>query len=221
MQVDTLTTALQPGDGLLLCSDGLTRYVKDSELPRALPNYSALGIENLVGLARARGGADNITALVVSMMAPNQRINLSMPTKALRKFSFLEGCTLDEIRAFWNLMDMQTVTSGETIFSEGEDGDNFYLLAEGLVELHRADRCLATINPGEPFGEMALVAENMRTSTAIAIEDCRLLSIGRHRFFQLLCEQSPLASHLLLRMFENAVRIVRKQNIRIAEHHLA
>ena len=118
---------------------------------------------------------------------------------------------------FWNLTEVRGFQSGETIFSEGEHADEFFLLAEGHVELHRAGSCLAAIHPGDPFGEMALVAENMRTSTAIAVDDCRVLTIGRHRFYQLLCEQSALASHLLHRMFENAVGIVRKQNILIAD----
>jgi CRP-like cAMP-binding protein len=140
-----------------------------------------------------------------------------MPTRALRKFSFLEGCTLSELRAFWNLVDVKSFEAGNTIFNEGDNADDFFLLAEGMVELHRADRCLAVVYAGEPFGEMALTAQNHRTTTAIAINDCKALVLRRHRFFQLIREQSPLANHMLLRMFANAVQIVQKQNIKIAD----
>jgi PPM family protein phosphatase len=62
--------ALKQGDRFLLCSDGLTGHVEDSEigpLLAALPPDLATRI--LVDLANLRGGADNITVLVVDVLA--------------------------------------------------------------------------------------------------------------------------------------------------------
>jgi protein phosphatase len=60
---------LQPGDLLLLCSDGLTDLVSDSEIMSSLVTRS-LGdaLEELVLLANRRGGHDNIT--IVSLRVP-------------------------------------------------------------------------------------------------------------------------------------------------------
>jgi hypothetical protein len=64
--IDLYEVALEPGDLLLLCSDGLTRHVEDgeiaAELGRGLPAASA---ECVVLLARERGGEDNITVAIV------------------------------------------------------------------------------------------------------------------------------------------------------------
>lgn len=64
--IDLYEVALEPGDLLLLCSDGLTRHVEDgeiaAELGRGLPATAA---ETLVQLARERGGEDNITVAIV------------------------------------------------------------------------------------------------------------------------------------------------------------
>jgi protein phosphatase len=64
--IDLFEVDLEPGDLLLLCSDGLTRHVNDGEiaaiLGRELP---AVATEALVSLARERGGEDNITVAVV------------------------------------------------------------------------------------------------------------------------------------------------------------
>jgi protein phosphatase len=64
--IDLYDVALEPGDLLLLCSDGLTRHVDDSEiaaiLGREQPPASA---ETLVHMARERGGEDNITVAIV------------------------------------------------------------------------------------------------------------------------------------------------------------
>ena len=217
VQVDTVSTEISPGDGLLLCSDGLTRYVIDAEIPRALPNYSAMAIENLVGLARARGGGDNITALVIGVINPKQHIQSNIPTKLLRELPFLEGCTLDELRSFWNISEIRDIESGSTVFQESTSADEIYFLVDGIIELHRGERCIDVIYPGQPFGNFSLVSDNLRMVTAIAEDNCTLLCLGRHRFFQLLNEQSPIANRILLQMFNNTVNIVRKQNIPMSE----
>lgn len=64
---DRLTVELEPGDRLLLCSDGLTGPLAVDEIEATLagtPNPQAAA-EQLVHLANAAGGADNVTALVV------------------------------------------------------------------------------------------------------------------------------------------------------------
>ena len=60
--------ALQPGDKLLLCSDGLTDLVEDDEI-RAAVNQNApqAATEKLILLARQRGGFDNITIVLVEI----------------------------------------------------------------------------------------------------------------------------------------------------------
>lgn len=65
VQVDTRMLHLQPGDGFLLCSDGLHGYLRNEEIP----GLYALGLEEgaarAIDLANERGGKDNITALFV------------------------------------------------------------------------------------------------------------------------------------------------------------
>ena len=64
--IDLYEVALESGDLILLCSDGLTRHVSDDEiaaiLGRELPDAA---VETLVRLARERGGEDNITVAVI------------------------------------------------------------------------------------------------------------------------------------------------------------
>jgi protein phosphatase len=69
VDVDTYSQALQAGDVLLLCSDGLTNHVEDEELARIVlelpdPDEAAT---RLVALANERGGRDNISAIVVQV----------------------------------------------------------------------------------------------------------------------------------------------------------
>jgi len=58
---------LLPGDSLLLCTDGLTKHVSDSEIETVLARTDSAEVtsRNLVGDALARGGTDNVTVVVV------------------------------------------------------------------------------------------------------------------------------------------------------------
>jgi PPM family protein phosphatase len=67
VEVDTLSEQLEPGDVVLLCSDGLFNHVRDEEIARiALEQPIAdRACEQLVALANERGGRDNISVVIV------------------------------------------------------------------------------------------------------------------------------------------------------------
>jgi protein phosphatase len=67
VEADLFAAELGPGDRILLASDGLIRYVPDGELAvlAAPPQPLAAACAGLIELTRARGGADNITCLLV------------------------------------------------------------------------------------------------------------------------------------------------------------
>jgi protein phosphatase len=66
VQVDRDLLTVRSGDTFLLCTDGLTELVDDEELTRALLDQSpAAAVDHLIGLAKTRGGRDNITVVVI------------------------------------------------------------------------------------------------------------------------------------------------------------
>jgi len=83
---DPWSELLQPGDRLLLCSDGLTNVVTDDELAQAVDAYPPQeAARHLVDLANQRGGPDNITVVIVAMPGqpdPAFHAQETMPTDA-------------------------------------------------------------------------------------------------------------------------------------------
>jgi serine/threonine protein phosphatase PrpC len=67
VQVDVRVVDTQPGDGFLLCSDGLHGYLEDDEIPAILELGPAVATRHFIDLANKRGGRDNITALVIEL----------------------------------------------------------------------------------------------------------------------------------------------------------
>lgn len=65
-QIDLFNFTLTPGDVLILCSDGLTKYVDDKEIAQALQLESAeKSARKLIAMANERGGADNISVAII------------------------------------------------------------------------------------------------------------------------------------------------------------
>ncbi len=69
VEVDVLTVEIQPGDKLLLCSDGLHGYVQEpADLAYLLSLDVQAAAEEAIRFANAHGGKDNITAVVVELL---------------------------------------------------------------------------------------------------------------------------------------------------------
>lgn len=72
------------------------------------------------------------------------------------------------------------------MFAEGDEGDKFYLVAQGAVDLNREGKPLAEAGPGGYLGEGALLDAGRRSATAQASCDETLLySLSRDSFRQL------------------------------------
>ena len=78
------------------------------------------------------------------------------------------------------------VPAGQTLFREGETGADMYILESGAVEISRGGSVLATLEAGDFFGEMAILEDQPRFTTATARTDVRVLRIERASFADLL-----------------------------------
>lgn len=76
VQVDTSVWEVEPGDSYLLCSDGLHGYLQLDEIANILEDGGQVAVDQLIDLANARGGKDNITAIIVEVSGLNPQDKL-------------------------------------------------------------------------------------------------------------------------------------------------
>jgi serine/threonine protein phosphatase PrpC len=70
IEVDTFEHVLEPGDAILLCSDGLSNQVSEDELSRVISEETPYeAVTELVELANRYGGPDNITAVLLKLQS--------------------------------------------------------------------------------------------------------------------------------------------------------
>lgn len=95
--------------------------------------------------------------------------------------------------------------AGQTIFSEGEGGDVMYVVVEGGVNLSVHGTLVETLAPGGMFGEMALLGNESRAATAVAVSDCKLSPIDEKRFLFLI-QQTPYFALQMMRVMADRLR---------------
>ncbi len=103
---------------------------------------------------------------------------------------------------FRNAQRTMNVPAGETIFREGDVGEEMYGIIEGEVELRTTNRVVATLGADDIFGEMAIVDSSPRMATAVAVTDTALAVIDRHRFLFLVHETPMFALSVMSSMAE-------------------
>ncbi|ESQ82466.1 cyclic nucleotide-binding protein [Asticcacaulis sp. AC466] len=105
-----------------------------------------------------------------------------------------------------------SLPGGSQLFSAGDESDHLYLLRSGRLGAFRHDEdhdelsLIGIIRPGEPVGEMSLIAGTQHTSTVIALRDSDLLAMPRDDFFAAMESRPELTLALSKKMIERAKR---------------
>src|ERR1044071_6382301 len=111
----------------------------------------------------------------------------------------------DDRRALAEVGGLVRLGEGETLFRAGEPGESLYLVRTGEVELSIQDNVgqkitLDTASRGDFFGEIALLDEESRTATAVALTDTELIELDRGDLLLLFSKQPDAALHMLAAM---------------------
>jgi MFS family permease len=84
-------------------------------------------------------------------------------------------------RLSWQVAEVD-VPAGTVLIREGERGDRFSLIERGIVSVTMGGAPVATLGPGDYFGEIALLRNVPRTATVAADSDLSLLTLEREQF---------------------------------------
>ena len=204
VEVDTFDFDILPGDRFLICSDGMYAYVDEDALPKQLADGEIKEVpRRLVEQANARGGHDNITAVVLRVGETASAELMPRTTEVSLKLEVLKGMQMFRYLAYKelvrvsNIAEMVEVDPTKVIFTAGQPGDAMYVVVSGSVRLTKDEKTVADLGKGHHFGEMALVDRSTRSLTATAMESTRLLMITRKEFYEIIKREPEAATKIL------------------------
>jgi cGMP-dependent protein kinase len=116
----------------------------------------------------------------------------------LRKVELLSGLTEDQFNKVVNAVEVVPYKSKDCIITKGTEGNIFYMIKEGRVQVTDTGNSKfvdATLNPGDYFGERALMTGDLRNANIYATTDVVLFAIDRETFNTTLGNLSDLLSH--------------------------
>ncbi|HBB86802.1 MAG TPA: cyclic nucleotide-binding protein [Blastocatellia bacterium] len=118
---------------------------------------------------------------------------------AIRMFDHLNE---DDRVALANVIDELKVPAGHTLFQAGDPGDSLFIMQSGAIELFIKDTAgqkivLTTAQPGDMFGELAMLDTGPRTATALALSESDVLVLDRGDLILLFQRKPEAALHML------------------------
>ena len=127
--------------------------------------------------------------------------------QTLASIPIFSECSKKELKAISKLVTPVQVHAGKTLVTEGDPGREFMIIASGTATVRRNGRKVASLGPGDFFGELAVLAGVPRTATVVADTDMTVEALNRAEFSALLDESPALAKKILLgavkRLYEN------------------
>ena len=104
-----------------------------------------------------------------------------------------------------------TYRRGKTVFLQGAPSDAMYIIESGSVEVSRSLDGVAFIDAiygkGDFFGEMSLLQNDVRSTTAIAICDTLLTKLNRDNFIERLKQDPFMSFNLLKKLIQRIHRV--------------
>lgn len=153
--------------------------------------------------------------------------------KHIASIPFFEGLPTEQIEDISMIVTDQVFDRGQIIFSEGDDGNGFYVVVSGRVKIFKLspegkEQILHIFGPGDPFGEVAVFAGQHFPANAEAMESSRIFFFPRESFAALIRDNPSLALNMLailskrLRRFANLIDDLSLKEVpgRLAAHLL-
>jgi CRP/FNR family transcriptional regulator, cyclic AMP receptor protein len=135
----------------------------------------------------------------------------------LRSVPLFAGLEQGELERFSQVAVPRSFPAGTRVFHEGDSSDACYIVSEGSFRVTREHSdgraiTLATLGPGEIFGELAMLDGDTRSASAESITDGTLLALPANDVRSLLGRNPEIA----LKLVAGLVRRLRAANMRLS-----
>lgn len=140
-----------------------------------------------VALATSGAVVVGATALATLRLAPSRVLDEPPPAAVFHRLADDEvfaSLPLPALERLARSAEELHVTEGHVLTRQGEPGDRYYVLVAGSVDVHVNGVAHERMTAGMSFGEVAVLHDIPRLATVTALDDVRVLCIGRDAFLE-------------------------------------
>jgi len=127
---------------------------------------------------------------------------MSNKADTISKSPLFNGIPPDQLAALSRISVERAFNKGETVFSEGDEGNGFFIVASGLIKIFKLspegkEQILHIVGPGEPFGEVPVFTGQPFPANADVLINSRLIFFPRKAFIGLVTQNPSLSLNML------------------------
>lgn len=140
---------------------------------------------------------------------------------SLRRIKVLAELADDQLLSFARYLEVRSIPQYADVVKTGEEGDSMFMVLEGelrvRVQVSGKETILATLEPGESFGELALLDEGKRSADVVANKPSVVLVITKTGLKKLFAEAPALAAPFLHALARITAARLRSTNRRVED----
>jgi len=142
-------------------------------------------------------------------------VDVTQLASFLRGVEILNGFSSPDLMRLAQMCQLVKYQRAEKIFEESQPGGTLYVVMSGRIKIYGTSqqgrsKTFAYLEPGDFFGEMSLIDEEVRSASASALTDSVLITLKREDFRKLLLSRPEMAL-ALMRTLSSRLRRANKE----------
>ncbi|XP_041645913.1 cGMP-dependent protein kinase 2 [Cheilinus undulatus] len=202
----------EPGNYLYVLADGLLEVIQNGKLLGEMRPGTAFGELAILYNCKRTATVKSVSQSHIWALDRQTFQTIMMRTTQarheeyfsfLRSVSLLNGLPEEKLARIVDCLEVDCYEKGEYIIREGEEGNTFFIIANGEVIVTQSTEGFAepqeikTLGVGDYFGEKALISEDVRSANIICNEnDTHCLVVDRDNFNQMVGTYEELQAYL-------------------------
>ena len=187
--------------------------VEDKEEPQEPPKMPARGRRRAVAAEAYNPNENN--ADVKPVVHPKTEEQLQRLKKSVENILLFKSCDRDQLKEILNAMFEKKVKPGDEIIRQGADGDNFYVIDNGVfdvfIESNGKEVRVHTFKGSGSFGELALMYNCPRNATIIAKSEGIIWALDQATFRRIVVGAAARRRQMYESLLENVPMLAELQ----------
>ncbi len=140
----------------------------------------------------------------------------------LKRMAVLQAMDDEALSRLATALEPQEYTEAQTVFAEGDPGDSMYFILKGCIRIEKraqtagaAHKILTVLEPGDYFGEMALLDQKPRSAAAVAAGPATVLRLSKLAFDQMQAKGGMAGMSVLFAMIRTSSERIRRLSTQV------
>ncbi|HOL65520.1 MAG TPA: Crp/Fnr family transcriptional regulator, partial [Accumulibacter sp.] len=132
--------------------------------------------------------------------------------KLLEQIDLFAGLDNAQLDILYQRLRLRSYTANSIVVHEGDDGNGLFVIQSGYLKVFLTDQTgrevtLSLLDPGDYFGELALLDGAPRSASVMAVSRSELLHLPRASFLEML-EEQPACMQVVIRNLVARIRVL-------------